>query len=98
VISAAGGEDALSGLAELALALRVPLLVVVPLALFYVGVSLRGKAFLGPIAAAVVGVAGLGILALTLPVAWLLAVGLAPPILGWGMARLGGRPPSREPN
>jgi hypothetical protein len=77
----------------LLLALRVPLLVIVPIAFFWFGASLRGRAFFGPIAAAVVGVTGLGILAATTPVVWLLAVGLAPALLGWGISRLAPRRP-----
>lgn len=96
MVAAVGGEDALSGFAELLLALRVPLLVIVPIAFFRFGASLRGKAFFGPIVAAVVGVLGLGVLAATTSVLWLVVVALPPTVLGWGVSRLAPRRPPPE--
>lgn len=70
------------------LALRAPLLVIVLLAFFYLGASLPGKAIVGPIMAALLGVAGLAMLALTLPLAWIPLLGLVPLLLGWTIGRL----------
>lgn len=83
----AGGEDALSGIADLVMALRVPLLVIVPLTIFYAGASLSGNALHGPVAASLMAAGGLVVLGLSMPFGWLVVVGLVPGLLGWAFGR-----------